>query len=214
MTRDPANQDKKIWVKEDVVINQLLEVFKSFKLPDDLLAEILDYIKRTHEAEKELNHISKKKLQQEDNGLSQKLNRLTDLLIEGHIEQKIYDAKHKEITFRRNEINCIINDSNGADDKFKDALCNIISLTAKGADLFESSKTEQKRGLIGFVFSNLKLEGVTLRYTLRKPFEVFAQLPHNPEWRPLRDLNPCYRRERAMSWATRRRGLEASRTRQ
>ncbi len=189
MTRDPANQDKKIWVKEDVVINQLLEVFKSFKLPDDLLADILDYIKRSHEAEKELNHASVKQLQIENNNLTQKLNRLTDLLIEGHIEQKIYDAKRKEIAFRKDEILCILKDNNGADDKFKDALCNIISLAAKGADSFESSKTDQKRGLIGFVFSNLKLEGSSLRYTLRKPFEVFAQLPHNPEWRALEDLN-------------------------
>jgi hypothetical protein len=187
MTRDPANQDKKIWVKEDAVIAQLLEVFKSFKLPDDLLSDILDYIKRTHEAEKELSHASVKELRRESDGLAQKLNRLTDLLIEGHVEQKIYDAKRKEIAFRRDEILCILKDNNGADDKFKDALCNIISLTAKGADLFVSSKTEQKRGLIGFVFSNLKLEGVTLRYTLRKPFEVFAQLPNNPEWRPKQD---------------------------
>jgi hypothetical protein len=30
-------------------------------------------------------------------------------------------------------------------------------------------------------------------------------------WRPLGDLNPCYRRERAVSWATRRRGPQPER---
>jgi hypothetical protein len=29
-------------------------------------------------------------------------------------------------------------------------------------------------------------------------------------WRPRRDSNPCYRRERAMSWASRRRGRKAA----
>jgi site-specific DNA recombinase len=56
---------------------------------------------------------------------------------------------------------------------------------AKSYDLFESSKTDERRGLLGFVFSNLQLEGATLRYSLRKPFEQFTKLPHNPEWRPL-----------------------------
>src|SRR6185437_11978790 len=30
-------------------------------------------------------------------------------------------------------------------------------------------------------------------------------------WRPRRDSNPCYRRERAMSWASRRRGRNPER---
>ena len=33
--------------------------------------------------------------------------------------------------------------------------------------------------------------------------------PLNMKWRPLGDSNPCYRRERAMSWATRRRGRKS-----
>ena len=43
--------------------------------------------------------------------------------------------------------------------------------------------------------------------------EAYAQdwerevLPQVDGWRPLGDSNPCYRRERAMSWASRRRGL-------
>ena len=33
--------------------------------------------------------------------------------------------------------------------------------------------------------------------------------PLKIKWRPLGDSNPCYRRERAMSWATRRRGRKS-----
>jgi hypothetical protein len=203
MVRDPANKEKKLWIKEDVVVRQIKEVSKSFQLPEDLLSDVLDYIKRTHESEKELNQISVKELRSENDAINQKLNRLTDLLIEGDIEKKVYQEKHKELAFRRDEINCILSDRNMADDSFKDALCNILTITSKSADLFESSNTDQKRNLIGFVFSNLKLEGPTLRYTLKKPFGIFAKLPNNPEWRPLRDSNPCYRRERGRMWRIR-----------
>jgi len=45
------------------------------------------------------------------------------------------------------------------DEQFKEALSKVISLAAKSYDLFESSKTDEKCGLLGFVFLNLKLEG-------------------------------------------------------
>jgi DNA invertase Pin-like site-specific DNA recombinase len=187
MARDPANPAKKVWVKEESVLQQLDNVLRSFALPEEFVAMALDYIKSSHEAEKELHLARIKELRIEDSNLADKSNRLMDLMIEGHVEQKLFEAKNKEITFRRREIACILDDNIVADEKFKDALCKILSLVAISGDLFESSKTDEKRGLLGFVFSNLQLEGPILRYTLRKPFEVFAQLPHNPEWRATED---------------------------
>ncbi|MDD3289164.1 MAG: recombinase family protein [Alphaproteobacteria bacterium] len=196
MARDPNDKDKVLWVKEDVVIEQIMTVLRSFSLHEDLLVDVIDYIRRSHEAEKEMHMESLRELRAESSNLTIKLNRLTDLLIEGHIEPKLYDLKHQEMFLRQRELGCILNDNHSADDKFKEALSNVIKLVGKTYDLFGSSNTAEKRSLLGFVFSNLKLEGPTLRYTLRKPFDVFAKLPNNPEWRPLRDSNPCYYRER------------------
>ena len=39
---------------------------------------------------------------------------------------------------------------------------------------------------------------------------TFAVRSSVPRWRPLGDSNPCYRRERAVSWASRRRGLRGA----
>jgi hypothetical protein len=69
----------------------------------------------------------------------------------------------------------------------KCGLGNVITLLSKSAEMFASSKTEQKRRMLGFVFSNLQMEGSTLRYALRKPFEVLQQVPRNQEWRPIMD---------------------------
>ena len=49
-------------------------------------------------------------------------------------------------------------------------------------ELFESSKIEQKRKLVNYVFSNLELEGVTLRYSLRKPFDLMVDCSTRSEW--------------------------------
>jgi ABC transporter substrate binding protein len=44
-------------------------------------------------------------------------------------------------------------------------------LASRAAELFESSKPEQKRQLLAFVFSNLRLKGKKLEYSLRSPFD-------------------------------------------
>ena len=79
--------------------------------------------------------------------------------------------------------------SHEADGDFKMALSGLLSIASKAADLFESSKNAEKRALIGFMFSNLALEGVTLRYSLRTPFDRFVGLKGCPEWLPGPDSN-------------------------
>ena len=187
--REPNNPEKKMWVKEETVLQQLRDILHSFALPEHLLAKILDYIKSNHQAEKELHLAKIKELRVEDSNLADRMNRLTDLMIEGHIDHKLFEVKNKEIGLSRMEIACILKDDIQANEMFKDALSKIISLASRSCDLFERSKTDEKRNIIGFVFSNLQLEGSTLRYILRKPFHIFQRLPTDPKWCPHTDSN-------------------------
>jgi site-specific DNA recombinase len=47
-------------------------------------------------------------------------------------------------------------------------------LASRAAELFERSKIGQKRELIAFVFSNLRLNGKKLDYSLRSPFDLMV----------------------------------------
>ena len=44
-------------------------------------------------------------------------------------------------------------------DAFRTTLEGLISVASRAAEIFERSKVEQKRQLLGFVFSNLALKG-------------------------------------------------------
>lgn len=183
MTRDPANPDKKLWVKEESVLRQINEIFKGFVLPDDYLPEMLDYVRRSHEAEKAFHHDHVRTLQLEKNDLTGKLDRLTDLLLEGHISKEVYERKHEEIISRRDDINQQLVGSDKGDSSVKTALCAMLALISKTQGMFASSNIEEKRHLLGLVFSNLSLEGATLRYTLRNPFDIFEKMSGCQEWR-------------------------------
>ncbi len=62
-------------------------------------------------------------------------------------------------------------------------------LANKASELFESSKINEKRELINFVFSNLALRGRKLEYTLRKPFDMLINLGNRLGWLPGTDSN-------------------------
>jgi len=58
-------------------------------------------------------------------------------------------------------------------------------MSSRAFEIFESSKVEQKRQLIHFLLSNLKLRGKTLEFELKKPFDVLVNLQNcknRSEW--------------------------------
>lgn len=181
MVRNPANQNKIIWVKEAAVIEQITAALRAFAMPQDVLTDVLDYIEKTDEQEKHLHRASAREYQAEQAQLTQKQSRLTDLLIDGNISKDIYEAKNKELQLRRQEIDAHLKriaEPEPAKDN-QHSLGDIVTMLSKSSEIFASSKTEQKRQMLGFVFSNLQMEGTSLRYSLKKPFELLQQIPQN-----------------------------------
>lgn len=56
-------------------------------------------------------------------------------------------------------------------------------------ELFETSKVEQKRQLINFVFSKLQLREKTLEFSIRKPFDLLLKASQRAEWGGLSGSN-------------------------
>ncbi len=76
------------------------------------------------------------------------------------------------------------------DEIFRIAVSTLVTLASRAADIFDRSTTEEKRQLIGYVFSNLELEGQKLRFSLKKPFDLFVNLTSCQEWQGHQDSNP------------------------
>ena len=93
-----------------------------------------------------------------------------------------YDRKCHQLKTRQYQISDQIKKHLKADETFKITVNTVFSIASMAYELFESSKIEQKRKLINYVFSNLELEGVTLRYSLRKPFDLMVDCSTHSEW--------------------------------
>ena len=105
------------------------------------------------------------------------------------ITKYIYNNKLSQLINRQQEINQQLEQHHKGNEQFKIALSSLISLASYAYDIFASSTNDEKRQLLGYVFSNLELEGSKLVYTLQKPFNLFADLTTCQEWLPGTDSN-------------------------
>jgi hypothetical protein len=98
------------------------------------------------------------------------------------ITQSDYDKKARELKERQTEIGLRIEQHQQGDGDYRTTLESLISLASRAAELFEGSKPEQKRELIAFVFSNLRLRGKKLDFSLRSPFDLMVNRRDYSSW--------------------------------
>jgi hypothetical protein len=105
------------------------------------------------------------------------------------ITQDEYDRKARELKERQSEIGVRIEQHQDGEGAFRTTLESLISVASRAADLFERSKTDQKRELIAFVFSSLRLRGEKLELSLRSPFDLMVDRRSCSSWLGRQDSN-------------------------
>src|SRR5204863_3747687 len=93
-----------------------------------------------------------------------------------------YDRKARELKERQTEIALRIEQHQKGEGDFRTTLETLISVASRAGELFERSKTEQKRELLAFVFSNLRLRGKKLEFSLRSPFDLMVNQADHASW--------------------------------
>ncbi len=187
---DPENIKKTIYVSEDKVLAEVQKIFDSMYLEPELLKKAIACIKEASDSEKDFhkNHITE--LNSEHTKIQTRLNRLTDLFLDGDFDKEEYEAKRKELVEKRQDIVKTIESHNNADNNVTKTLIGLVELASRAGKTFKGSTTSEKRKLINQVLVNLKLKGCKLEYTLRPPFDAFTETAKNGEWRTREESNP------------------------
>ena len=110
------------------------------------------------------------------------VERASPLLEDGRITGDEYDRKARELKERQTEIALRIEQHQKGEGDYRTTLETLMSVASRAAELFERSKTEQKRELLAFVFSNLYLRGKKLEFSLRSPFDLMVNRADHASW--------------------------------
>ena len=180
--RDPKDPARKLFVPEAEVLEQVKAVFRSIQVPKTLLETLLAHLKASHGAERQFHEDAIVGLQREHERTREKLATLLDLRLDQSITRDEYDKKARELKELQVELAMRIEEHQKGEDGFRTTLESLISVASQASRLFERSKTEQKRELIAFVFSNLQLRGKKLEFSLRSPFDLMVNRRSYEEW--------------------------------
>ena len=180
--RDPADPSRKVFVPEAGVLDQVQAALRSIQIPDALLAALLAHMKASHAAENRFHTDAIAQLRKDQDGARERLGTLLDLRLDKSITQNEYDEKARALKQQQVEIAARIEQHQTGDDAFRTTLEALISAASRAAELFERSKTEQRRKLVSLVFSNLRLNGKKLDYTMRSPFDLMVNRPNHASW--------------------------------
>jgi DNA repair exonuclease SbcCD ATPase subunit len=139
---------------------------KDKKLPEQTIA----YIKKTSQIKKASHNQKLRLLKKEHTEIQSKLDRLVDLRRDGERGREDFEGHKSRLKDRQHEIDQLTSIYDKAD-SFTKTLTDLLTLASEAEPImWKGSTIAQKRELLNFVFANLKLEGSTLCYILRKPF--------------------------------------------
>lgn len=68
----------------------------------------------------------------------------------------------------------------------------VLDLAKRAKEIYESSKVEEKRQILNFLFSNLEMKDKKAILTLREPFDKLVAVSDHPKCRRRWDSNPRY----------------------
>ena len=193
VTWNPKDQKKKMWVREDKVIEQVEAALERISFHDDeAMMMALTAIKQVNKAKQESHNRELGALKKEHSEIQAKLDKLVDLLAEGVLAPDDYRVTREQYKKRQYELTDLIHAYDKADNSFGSTMEKLLKVAQGAYKAFKGSNNEQKRELLNFIFSNLTLKGTTLCYKYNFPFDKFEDIDSCSEWRRGRDSNPRY----------------------
>ncbi|OGM13933.1 hypothetical protein A2W15_02575 [Candidatus Woesebacteria bacterium RBG_16_41_13] len=178
------NCSKKVWMREEVITNQVVELLKNLTVPEDVLPEIVDALKKGHQDKIQYHNRIMDNLKQELSRVENRLDNLLDAKLDGSITQETYDRKLKQYKEQQQEILDQMDRHNKADENFFYEANKILELSKRAYEIFANSEMEDQRELLKFLLPNSKMDGENLVPSIQMPFDVIINCHKTKDWLP------------------------------
>jgi site-specific DNA recombinase len=171
------------YIREEAITEQLSEVFANFKMPEDILEQILETLRNVHKDKIEFHDKQLDMMQRDQKRLTKMLDNLYLDKLKGSITESDYDKFYTQLREQLDDISTRLEKLQQAEDNYYITAKYILELTQRAYELFESSEVEEKRQLIKLVFLNLELKEKKIIFSVQKPFDLIVNATDRNLWR-------------------------------
>lgn len=176
-------------LNEEKILSQIEEVLKGMSIPEKVLKELNDELKKSSDKEHKHQIQEVSRLQEQYQIIQNRVKRARGLYLDGELSKEEYDGMMTDLQAERHNMEVRLQRLANADDSFNKMIGTIFALASKAHDLFKSSELEEKRRIITILFPNLEMNAERLVFKPREPFDLFLNMPHRLDWLPETDSN-------------------------
>ena len=176
-------------LSEEKILSQIEGVLKGMRIPDNILVDLNEELKKSSDKEHKHQIQEGNKLQEQYQTIQNRVKRLRELYLDAEILKQEYDEMMAGLQVERHNVEVRLRNLTNADDSFNKQIVTIFALASKAHDLFKSSELEEKRRIITILFPNLQMNADKLVCEPRKPFDMFMDFEQRPSWRLRQDSN-------------------------
>ena len=173
----------KKWIKEEVIVQEVLQYFKLIRLTDEQINEIVNHIQDYEIAEHTSIKNTQRILNEKLNLTQERISKLIDMHVDGKIDVETYHAKLEE--YKKDRQNLLLEIKSYSSDNKAELVAakEILEISQEARELFESSKLNEKQQILKLFCSNLTLNDGKIDVELRMPFNTMAIMYDQPLWR-------------------------------
>jgi len=169
-------------VSEVILLKQLKSVFEGLIIPKEYMDEIVEDIKRISSEKDRFEKEQVTTIDKRLNDLDRRLSSLLDMRLDQSITQDVYNNKAIELKDEHESLLSRKTKYFDASVDYGKVVTDLVSITSRAWNIFESSSIDRKRQLLGMIASNFEVDGKKLYVELNNPFKMIYDLNESQEW--------------------------------
>ena len=185
----------KHFIKEKQFIEIVESVFRAISLPETIISKLNVEIKKQVASESLYFEDMIMSLSEKLTGIQKKRARVFNKLLDldndpSSIAKQDCDKMYNALIQEEEKTAYEIQKHHKADQNFYSTILSVVELSKRAFEIYQSSKTEEKRALANYVFSNFILDDENIVYELREPFNILVKISDCPTWGERWGSNP------------------------
>jgi hypothetical protein len=177
--------ERQLNMKEDEILDQLGNVINAIALTADVVTAVVTGLNETHRAASRARERAAEGYRAEVAELDAKDDRIFDMFVKNEIDRSTYDRQHTRLRAEREATFEKLRETDRAEDnKYLVTAERVLELAKNAKSLWEERSPTEKRDLLEALVSNPTLDGRSVRYDVRKPFDVISKMSGDEGWRP------------------------------
>ncbi len=175
-------------VREEEIDSQIIALLKNISLGTHTTEWLKKRLKESHQDEIDFRNHQLTALNTQLNQVLGRLDKVYDDKLDGVIDELTYHRKREQFLAERSDIETQIKRDMVSDDKYVDFGCLVLDVANRASEIYQVRKSDEKRYLLSFVFSNLFLQDKAIKFRFKTIFETVLQYQETRNVLPLIDI--------------------------